>query len=535
MIISAITIENFKSIKDPVRIELKPITLLYGANSVGKSTIIQALHYAREIIRNPWVDVDRTETGGDTLKLGGFQNLVYNHDLEKSIRLKFELNLPEFLNYDLFEDTANIIEDQLKEYPEAINCVKKYYEEQVKKENFPWVELVVQQNSSDELPYVSSTAIGFGEDEFIFLSADSGNNMEIELDINPNHPLYSIATIDVEKIDSLFFTNVTSPSYNADGKESAYVAFSQGRLPRVNINFHDNGKSVKENNDEHQREIVNKFESLLNAVWLAHTNALEEDLADFRYVGPLRAVPDANFKPLTRNDPSRWANGLAAWDSLSEGSWDIEIVNEWLSDKFFKTGYEVIRELSKEINVESELYKGLIAQSQSQEKIIELLNNVPTRTRISIKQINSDISLQPTDIGVGISQVLPIIPLSLGGGWDHEGIIAIEQPELHIHPAMQVVLGDLFIEGLDYEVNMPGRKRFILETHSEHLLLRLLRRIREPRDGSCVEIKHEDLGIYVLESSQDGVSAIRIRVNEEGEFKDPWPKGFFNERAEELF
>ena len=49
MSISAITIENFKGIREPVRIELKPITLLFGPNSSGKSTIVQALHYAREI------------------------------------------------------------------------------------------------------------------------------------------------------------------------------------------------------------------------------------------------------------------------------------------------------------------------------------------------------------------------------------------------------------------------------------------------------------------------------------------------------
>ena len=47
--ITAITIENFKGIKEPVRVELKPITLLFGPNSAGKSTIIHALHYAHEL------------------------------------------------------------------------------------------------------------------------------------------------------------------------------------------------------------------------------------------------------------------------------------------------------------------------------------------------------------------------------------------------------------------------------------------------------------------------------------------------------
>ena len=59
MKITAITIENFKGISEPVRVELKPITLLFGANSVGKSTIVQALHYVREILERNNVDADR--------------------------------------------------------------------------------------------------------------------------------------------------------------------------------------------------------------------------------------------------------------------------------------------------------------------------------------------------------------------------------------------------------------------------------------------------------------------------------------------
>lgn len=59
MIITALTIENFKGIREPVRIEFKPITLLFGANSAGKSTIIQAIHYLREILERKNFDPER--------------------------------------------------------------------------------------------------------------------------------------------------------------------------------------------------------------------------------------------------------------------------------------------------------------------------------------------------------------------------------------------------------------------------------------------------------------------------------------------
>jgi len=87
MPISSITIKNFKGIKDPIRVDFKPITLLFGPNSAGKSTIVQALHYALEIFERNNLDPDRTSIGGKAVDLGGFETLVYNHDVSKSICL----------------------------------------------------------------------------------------------------------------------------------------------------------------------------------------------------------------------------------------------------------------------------------------------------------------------------------------------------------------------------------------------------------------------------------------------------------------
>jgi predicted ATPase len=202
-----------------------------------------------------------------------------------------------------------------------------------------------------------------------------------------------------------------------------------------------------------------------------------------------------------------------------------------------KARYEIVLKKHKELDLDGALYKSLIEikATDNINYIKETIENLPTKSRVFIKENNKTIEMMPKDIGVGISQVLPIIPLAISGGWDNEGLIAIEQPELHIHPAMQVGLADVFIEGLQYDNNILFQKRFILETHSEHILLRLLRRVREPKEDTNEELKADELGVYFLEPSSDGIIATRIRVNDEGEFKDPWPRGFFNERAEELF
>src|SRR3974390_1386822 len=92
MRLSAIELENFKGIGPRQRIELKPITLLFGPNSAGKSTILQALHYVREILERGNIDPDVTIAGG-LIDLGGFATLVHNHELHRLVRLKLSLDI----------------------------------------------------------------------------------------------------------------------------------------------------------------------------------------------------------------------------------------------------------------------------------------------------------------------------------------------------------------------------------------------------------------------------------------------------------
>ncbi|MBK1630226.1 hypothetical protein CKO31_05595 [Thiohalocapsa halophila] len=94
MILKALTLENFKGIREPVRIEFAPLTLLFGPNNAGKSTIVQALMYAREVLERDNCDVGRTELGGDVVDLGGFKNLVHDQDYRnRAIRMRFQLDL----------------------------------------------------------------------------------------------------------------------------------------------------------------------------------------------------------------------------------------------------------------------------------------------------------------------------------------------------------------------------------------------------------------------------------------------------------
>src|SRR5688500_18594217 len=91
--LTSITLENFKGIGGPVTIPIRPLTIMFGKNSAGKSTVVQALHYAREVLLNNNPNADRTALGGASVDLGGFRNIVHNHDTSLPILMGFTMDV----------------------------------------------------------------------------------------------------------------------------------------------------------------------------------------------------------------------------------------------------------------------------------------------------------------------------------------------------------------------------------------------------------------------------------------------------------
>jgi hypothetical protein len=540
MQLKTVRIENFKAIQGPAEIDIKPITLLFGPNSAGKSTIIQALHYAREVIERGNVDPDQTAIGG-AMDLGGFQQLVHGHDLDKPIKLGFSfvvdsISLPEFT----FMNPNNVtegIEEKIEEADEILFDVTI---------EAAWSHLL-------GVPTVTTYDLTING-QFLARIQASKDARQIQLtEVNDSHDFLRDPEEGEHDEGSPCHDNFDeSPIYSADEPEPYGHAPQQDSsafsIVTPNVGVYGQNSSLPPLNrpvelaEEDAKKLL--FSERICQLLSASRWCLNEVLKTFIYLGPSREIPPRNFKPVKWPDDSRWAGGLAAWDLLFwynerwyENPKFINHLNEWLSRKDkLDTGYKVEQILFKELDINGSLMFALRkGRALDDEWVTKELESLQTHSRVVLRDLRTGINVLPQDVGFGISQILPVVVLSIFVHNYTGSLVAIEQPELHIHPAMQVALGDLFIE---QSVGMDADKTFLLETHSEHLLLRLLRRIRESTNGDNsdgVDLYPEDIGIYFIEPGDETTVIAKIDVDDDGEFLDQWPRGFFEERAKELF
>jgi len=684
--ITAVEIENFKGIRERTRIEIKPITLLFGPNSAGKSTLLHALQLAREILTRRNLDVDVTDGGAGFIDLGGFRNYVHGRDASKAVTLRFDLDLGD-TNFPLEYPMAEyLIPIPGRDADETLDVSTIGDEIQT-----GWVEIEIRWNADAERGYVAHYTVGLDGVPFARILCGTPEVSHL----NIYHPLVrwkTIADDSVGLLDHLnpdarpiaaakFFTGRpidwneaafpseqfidgrapssdemrdwvlrgSASSANTDDSDEAqpvsviYAARPDGGAIRVwGVHGHegfwssseiteyltrlleqpgpeeldstdrfDRGDPADEFNwayignseldlpgqgpdalpdldrdlllfgcltdgdtyggntdsmprepraarrlDEERREAFRQtvgrerkavFQRLMNRLLLVPGRALRDALDELRYVGPVRESVPRTFSTPRFPDPRRWAGGLAAWDALARDPDGLAVqIDAWLGGETqLNTGYglriEQFRELPTDHELTALVESGRIGDDADADQLRKLLADLPIKRRVVLTSLVTGRTMSPADVGQGLTQVIPVVVASLqpfgDGAKPRGGLVAIEQPELHLHPAAQVGLGSLFIAAVTM---LPGH-RMLIETHSEHLLLRLLRRIRQTSNGQLPPDQpgfHPDrLAIICFEPPTGGEATrmYRLRVDDQGEFLDPWPRGFFDERAEELF
>lgn len=555
-LIRSLTLKNFKGFSAEARIELRPITLLFGANSAGKSSVLHALQYVREILDRNNSNADRTAQGGEAIDLGGFLNLVHGRSAERQIEIEIEMalgdsSIPELVP-EAFEDWQTQSED-VWDFYSTLQTVRNKVERVS-------VCLTIGWNRLREEPIVMGYKVGTNGTWCVMLEA-SGDGRDTRMRLNRENPVFmedapdadalfadlddwvspqdlrAEEAEDVEASSSKVVHTATTDTGMSTAKRSvipgiffavqeaglerpgeglrAWLTGFNGALPRLGEMLYIPAPGAKGAANIY---IAREFTAFLSWLTIGPAMLLRDQLRQLRYLGPLRKIPPRGFEVALTKSEAAWSDGMAAWEALMTAPQAlVDTCSEWMSgaDKL-GTGYSLSRKQLQEFD--------LTAAEPS-----------PVgrrRPHIALTDA-AGLSHHAQDVGVGISQVLPVVVAAQDAA---ASVVCIEQPELHVHPAVQVGLGDLFIDGALYK-----GLSFLIETHSEHLILRLLRRIREAGelDARTSEggqsLTPDAVGVNYLCKEGDGITITALPVNAEGDFDRPWPRGFFEERGPELF
>jgi AAA ATPase domain/Protein of unknown function (DUF3696) len=551
--LTAIRVGNFKAFSEAQTIPLRPLTLIFGANSSGKSSILHSLIFARHAQDTGELDVHRTNVGGESVDLGGFRQFVHRRDVNRRMEWSAELDTASFTGR-----MAGLLAP-VKRLMVSIS-VGIALDDQGKP----------LQEASPEMDAYEV----FGDDRSL-MRMSKRRDGKLQLDrLDHEHPLFR------EVIKAIVETSTTTESLQTSDYEGLSEAVTEV-VPQVTVSV---GKFLPEGLEKsdaftpaaqpalfpvsHGRRkedlaaavrffIPRILDELLRGINVA----VYEELTNLQYLGPLRSYPPRHLAFSQHHDPNWQAGGGYAWDEVRRNARVRDKVNAWLSAPGrLQTPYTLIlKDFIHERGFDNEIYDGLeevlkqinpddvtddfdktgvnwyepkldrfadvvgktISNSQA-DRLHELVL-IDNRTHTAVSH---------RDVGIGVSQVLPVL---VGAYGSKSRIIAIEQPEIHLHPALQADLGDVFIQSALGENN----NRFLIETHSEHVILRILRRIRETTDGELapklMPIRPEEVAVLYVSPTKDGCKVIEIPINSDGEFAEPWPDGFFPERAKELF
>ena len=222
----------------------------------------------------------------------------------------------------------------------------------------------------------------------------------------------------------------------------------------------------------------------------------EDILRSVAYLGPLRSYPERLYIASGAGRSTVGVRGEFTPLVLYHNSTTIDALNDWLGK--FDIPYKLeIREVGGE--------------DLAGKYITVALVDGRTETTVTL-----------ADVGFGINQLLPIIIEGVASSAN--AIICVEQPEIHLHPRLQAHLADLMVA-------TSREKQWIVETHSELLIRRIQRRIRE----SVIEA--DDVSVIYVDpdcSEGEGSTIKVLALDNDGDFIDDWPHGFFEESYEEL-
>ena len=525
--ITELRLENLQGFKGQHTLKLAPLTLIFGPNGAGKSSLIRALKLLRANVSDMSSSMGSFKL--EDKNLVGFKNIVHNHNT--SLEVGLGVSFRDSLHSRSFHSFPgkNVYLFDLKFSKGGFKSELKFS---------------LQDEQSEEifsLPYTQFLELPEGEEEMKDKVQEFIDNPIWSVSPNKNWRDIHLYSQYLKRLwgmrPSLYFSEERLKEEQAEYFKFPFfpdvIARRDylGRPPEImplDENFWHRqwwvSKSQIPKNVEPEQAYLKHLEiiSKINLFPLDITLGLQTILGSIREVGPLRPLDLS----LAYGDTIDFETGSMSSSSLSESEYSR--VSDWL---FRITGrYSLRRKVSTSL-LGSEIVETVVHDDASS-----------TMVRLE-------------DVGVGVSQILPVIEAIERQSEVSDQLILLEQPELHLHPQAQSEVADLLIskiispkgnDGKKLEINLDKdlaralnkamykiyskyeSKQIIAETHSENIVLRIQRRIREG------VVSADDISVIYVDSV-DGTSwATQLEIGPEGDFIQTWPKSFVDIRLDDL-
>ena len=436
--ITRLTLDNFKSWESTGVVRLAPISGVFGANSSGKTSLLQLLLLLKQTADSP----DRAlplDFGNEQsqVSLGTFADVVYRHDDERSISWSIAWRPIKPLEIQLIKDRN-----------------------------------------------VSTVA-----DENLAFTASVGLTARGEQRVAEMYYDFAGMRFGMSRLDS-------KNRYQLSGSGSPGFEFqrSRGRPPHVSAPLKSYGFP----------DLVKSY--FLNAEFLSDFElAFEQLFSNVYYLGPLRTDPQRQYT---------WG-GAQPSDVGRRGERSVDaLLAARARDQKVDPGYR-----KRKIPLDKYVAMKLRDMGLVEDLDVEEVQKGSRIYQVWVKYPGATTRVLLTDVGFGVSQVLPVVTLLY---YVPEGsTVVLEQPEIHLHPAVQSALADVFIDAIERR-----SIQIVLESHSEHLLQRLQLRIAEEA------LTPDDVALYFVDIESGRSSLTSLDVDPLGYISN-WPPGFFGDRLAE--
>lgn len=430
--------KNFKSWADTGDLRMAPLTGFFGANSSGKTSLLQILLMLKQTAES----ADRRQvlfTGdkNSLVDLGTFYDLIHNHESNKPLELKLSWDLPEELNIRNPETDKELLYSiESLSFTTSIRDIK--------------------------IPTVEYFAYEFDEHRF-GMNQNESQRTKYKLDTG---------NYKTKRVPGRVWP--LPPPVKCYGFPDEATGYYQntGFLPQFVL-------------------------------------ALEQMFSRTLYLGPLREYPQRSYiwagetpSDVGRKGEDAVAALLAARDDDKRR---FRIRGE--KRNRYVTIEQRIGEWMKEMGL---IYSFDLKSIAENRKDYEL--------RIKKTKTSSEVLI--TDVGFGVSQILPVLVLCYYA--PENSTIILEQPEIHLHPSVQAMLADVLIE-----VVKERNIQVIFESHSEYLLHRIQRRIAEEN------ISPEETALYFCNMGETSSEIKTLDIDMFGNIRD-WPPEFFGDSTGDL-